>query len=279
MRDEFDDETKELLARRVGYRCSNPNCRITTSGPQTYPTKALNIGIAAHSTAAPAGGPRHNPLLTPEDRKSPENGIWLCQNHAKLVDNDEVRYTVDILNEWKRLSERAALLEVEGVASESETTENSDVERIRFYSQCLDRPAFQDPFMQEGSMEALDRAIEDTTTAINAGCLRSRDGAVLTQAKGKLYLSNRKWRGKMDVIVDLLRAIRSRYALAIKRGQISVGSEHSGRQSYCIYDGQVAAWMDSTRSEIIDIFSELCGEAGIPALTFPRGFGRRFPGW
>jgi len=119
MRDEFDDKTKELLAKRVGNRCSNPNCRITTSGPQTDAAKALNIGVAAHITAASAAGPRHNPQLTPEERKSPENGIWLCQNHAKLVDNDEVRYTVDILNEWKRLSERAALLEIEGAASEA----------------------------------------------------------------------------------------------------------------------------------------------------------------
>ncbi len=219
--------------------------------------------------------PRYNPQLTPEERKLPENGIWLCQNHAKLVDNDEVRYTVDILNEWKRLSERAALLEIEGTASDSETTQNNDVECIRFYSQCLDRPAFQDPFMQEGSMEAFDRALEDTITAINTGCLRSRDGGVLTQAKGKSYLSNRKWREKMDVIVDLLRAIRSRYALAIERGQISVGSEHAGRQSYCIYDRQVADWMDRTRSEIIEIFSELCGAAGISPLVFPRNHWRR----
>jgi hypothetical protein len=128
-------------------------------------------------------------------------------------------------------------------------------------------------------MEAFDRAIEDTITAINTGCLRSRDGTVLSQARGKSYLSNRKWREKMDVIVDLLRAIRSRYGLAIGQGQIDVGSEHGGRHSYCIQDRQVAGWMDDTRAELIGIFSDLCAEAGIPALTFPRGFGRRFPGW
>lgn len=275
MRDEFDDKTKELLAKRVGNRCSNPNCRITTSGPQTDPTKALNIGVAAHITAASAGGPRYNPQLTPEERKSPENGIWLCQNHAKLVDNDELRYTVDILNDWKRWSEQAPLLEIEGTSSAPDATHNDDVECIRFYSQCLDRPAFQDPFMQEGSMEAFDRAIEDTITAINTGCLRSRDGAVLAQAKGKSYLSNRTWREKMDVIVDLLRAIRSRYGLAIEEGKISVGVEHEGRQYYCIYDEQVAAWMDDTRAEIIEIFSELCEAADVPALVFPRNSWKR----
>ena len=48
-------------------------------------------------------------------------------------------------------------------------------------------------------MEAFDRAIEDTITAINTGCLRSRDGAVLCQSKGKSYLENPEWRQRMDL--------------------------------------------------------------------------------
>jgi hypothetical protein len=279
MRDEFDEETKELLAKRVGYRCSNPNCRLMTSGPQTDPMKTLDIGVAAHITAASLGGKRYDPQLSAEERKSPENGIWLCQNHGKLVDNNEVRYSVDILNEWKRLSERADLLEIEGVAAESEITQNSDVECIQFYSQCLNRPAFQDSFMQEGSMEAFDRAVEDTITAINTGCLRSRDGGVLIQAKDKSYLSNRDWGEKKDVIVDLLRAIRSRYALAIEQEEINVGKEHRAKQWYCIYDEQVAGGMDNPRAEIIGIFSEVCKEAGIPGLKFPRNCGTRLFHW
>jgi hypothetical protein len=67
-------------------------------------------------------------------------------------------------------------------------------------------------------MEAFDRAIEDTITALNTGCLRARDGAVLQQSKGKAYLSNSVWREKLDAVVDLLRAIRSRYDLARNDG-------------------------------------------------------------
>jgi hypothetical protein len=33
MRDDFTQSTKELLARRVNLRCSNPGCRKPTSGP------------------------------------------------------------------------------------------------------------------------------------------------------------------------------------------------------------------------------------------------------
>jgi len=279
VRDEFDDKTKEMLARRVGFRCSNPNCRKLTSGPQTDPAKAVNIGVAAHITAASQGGPRYNARLSSEERKSIDNGIWLCQNCAKLVDNDEQRYTTDLLIDWKRLSEQAALLEVENLSPPSESSKGEDTEFLRFYSQCFDRPAFQDPFEREGSMEAFDRAIADTITTINTGSLRARDGTILAQARGKSYLSNHRWREKMDTIVDLLRAIRSRYSLAVQTGQIHLGSEHQGRQFYDIRDEQVADWMDSTRAEIIQLFSELCEEASIPPLHFPRFFGRRRRHW
>ena len=83
----------------------------------------------------------------------------------------------------------------------------------------------------------------------------------------------------MDVIVDLLRAIRSRYLLAIKMDQIHVDPQYEGKQFYEIRDPQVAEWMDSTRAEIIMLFSELCKQAGIPPLSFPRHYRRRRPHW
>jgi hypothetical protein len=127
-----------------------------------------------------------------DERNSIENCIWLCQNCAKLVDNDIARYPSDLLRRWISLAEAAALVEIESLPSSNMPL--PDVELIRFYCQCFDRPAFQDPFHQEGSMEAFDRAIEDTITAINTGCLRSRDGGILQQAKGKAYISRREWR-------------------------------------------------------------------------------------
>src|SRR5205823_3481965 len=97
-------------------------------------------------------------------------------------------YTNDLLRRWRKLSEEAARMAVEsGTSHEALKT---DIELLRFYAQCFDRPAFQDPFQQEGSMEAFDRAIEDTITALNTGCLRSRDGTVLQRARGKKYISS-----------------------------------------------------------------------------------------
>lgn len=128
MRDDFSLSTKELLAKRVAYRCSNQKCRQVTSGPQEDPTKAVNIGVASHITAASPGGPRFDPSLTPKERQAAENGIWLCQSCAKLVDNDPTRYGVDTLRRWNALAEATAARELE---SRPCVTTNSDDKFIK----------------------------------------------------------------------------------------------------------------------------------------------------
>lgn len=269
-RDDFTLEIKDTLARRVGMQCSNPNCRQPTSGPQEDPAKSINVGVAAHITAASKGGPRFDSLLSKNDRRSIENAIWLCQICAKLVDNDPLLYTRDLLLEWKRLSEEAARLAIEVRQTGGSQAKINDVDLIRFFAQCFDRPAFQDPFHQEGSMEAFDKAMEDTLTAINTGCLRARDGATLFQSWGKSFLSNTKWRKQMDVIADLLRAIRSRYEDGRLKGTIHVSQQPGDREFYCINDPEIADWMDSTRSQILGIFAEISEEAGIESRRFLR---------
>jgi hypothetical protein len=276
MRDDFKPDVKELLAKRVGMKCSNPNCRQPTSGPQEDPNKVLNIGVAAHITAASKRGPRYDSRMSPQERRSEANGIWLCQNCAKLVDNDAARYSVDLLRRWRRLAEEAALLDIEAPAADEKAIRTTDEDLIRFYAQCFDRPVFQDPFREEGSMEAFDRAIEDTITAINTGCLRARDGGVLMRSKGKTFLERADWRQRMDLIVDLLRAIRSRYDDARKTGAIFVSDSYRGDNFYIIRDADVAEWMDQTRSQVLEVFGEICRDAGLPAPTFPHHRPRRW---
>jgi len=108
MSDDFSDRVRKALADRVGHLCSNPECRALTSGPQEDPAKAVNVGVAAHITAASAGGPRYDSDLLPEERSASSNGIWLCQNCAKLIDNDVTRFTVDLLKKWKADAEAEA---------------------------------------------------------------------------------------------------------------------------------------------------------------------------
>jgi hypothetical protein len=113
MRDDFSQRVKDILAKRVGSRCSQPKCRAPTSGPKKNPDKAINVGVAAHITAASEGGPRYDNTLIPKERASAENGIWLCQTCATLIDTDPTRYTVKKLRLWKKRAEEKALDDIE----------------------------------------------------------------------------------------------------------------------------------------------------------------------
>jgi hypothetical protein len=62
------------------------------------------IGKAAHICGA-ASGPgsrRYDASMTPEERASIDNAIWLCADHADLIDRDEVTYSVETLRAVKR---------------------------------------------------------------------------------------------------------------------------------------------------------------------------------
>lgn len=108
-RDDFTETIKLKLAKRVAFICSNPSCQQLTIGPDTQ-NGINNIGVAAHICAASPGGPRYNKNMTEEERKSIENGIWLCQSCSKLIDIDESKYTVKLLHNWKESMENTISL-------------------------------------------------------------------------------------------------------------------------------------------------------------------------
>lgn len=113
MRDDFSESTKRTLAERVGWTCSHPHCQQVTVGPHSNNAKRINIGHACHIEAASPTGPRYNQLMTTEQRKSIENGIWMCSNHSNLVDSDSSTFSVAQLKEWKLVAERDALRALE----------------------------------------------------------------------------------------------------------------------------------------------------------------------
>jgi len=107
-RDDFVKGVRDVLAHRAGFRCSKPDCRAPTAGPNDDNGKHGSIGIAAHITAAAPGGPRYDPTLSADLRGAVSNGIWLCDNHAREVDRDGKRFTVEILQAWKEHAEGIA---------------------------------------------------------------------------------------------------------------------------------------------------------------------------
>lgn len=125
-RDDFLEPTKRYLAESVAYRCSFPGCHSPTLGPSNESGDGTTrVGMAAHIAAA-AGGPgarRFVKTMTADERRSADNGIWMCYTHGKLVDDDEVRFTIPMLKAWKKYAELRARIEVESCGRATLTTD------------------------------------------------------------------------------------------------------------------------------------------------------------
>lgn len=99
---DFSKATITKIASRAGHRCSFPGCGDATIGPGPNQNDVEKKGIAAHIFAASPKGPRGTGGLSVEDRKSVKNGIWLCDDHARLIDGEAgEHYHASDLQGWK----------------------------------------------------------------------------------------------------------------------------------------------------------------------------------
>ena len=101
-RDEFTLPVKRELAMRAAHFCSNPQCLRLTAGPRSGHERGLGTGHAAHICAAAEGGPRYDPNQSASQRRSAENGLWLCRECGDMVDKDHAGVTAQQLQNWKR---------------------------------------------------------------------------------------------------------------------------------------------------------------------------------
>lgn len=113
-RDDFTSKTVDVLGKRVGFLCSNPDCRKHTIGPNSDKEKATIVGVAAHISAASPGGPRYDTNMSEKDRKSIENGIWLCVNCSTLIDKDPNAFPDTLLHSWKDVAENEISDKIKG---------------------------------------------------------------------------------------------------------------------------------------------------------------------
>lgn len=99
MRKSPSAETYKLLYVRSGNECAFPNC--------THPIfndDGLYISELCHIKAANQGGPRFDKSQTDEERRSPENLLFMCHRHHK--ETDEInKFSTEKLIEIKRRHE------------------------------------------------------------------------------------------------------------------------------------------------------------------------------
>ncbi|HAV13667.1 MAG TPA: hypothetical protein DCX06_09305 [Opitutae bacterium] len=116
-RENFTAKVRNQIEKSAGHQCSFPGCNRRTNGPGPAKTEYISAsGYAAHIYSASKGGPRGQGGLDSTELKMAENGIWLCGNHAKLIDNcNGERYPSETLHSYKALHEARVLLEHEGL--------------------------------------------------------------------------------------------------------------------------------------------------------------------
>ncbi|MGM4903017.1 HNH endonuclease [Tardiphaga sp. 866_E4_N2_1] len=105
----FSTDTIEVLGKRAALTCSNPDCGALTSGPTIHELGSVNIGEAAHIFGLTPRSARYTASLSTSELGDITNAIWLCRNCHKSIDNDELRFPVDLLFQWRRLHEAAVL--------------------------------------------------------------------------------------------------------------------------------------------------------------------------
>lgn len=94
-RDNFSKLTKQNLGSAVNWLCVK--CTRPTRFPSFNGERQVNIGHAAHITAASPSGARYDVELTPEQRRGEENGAHLCPTCATVVDNDKEAFPTAML--------------------------------------------------------------------------------------------------------------------------------------------------------------------------------------
>jgi hypothetical protein len=103
----FTKAIVDLVAKRAGSICSNPDCAALTNGPADDHQKSITVGEAAHIFGARPGSARFNELVSEAERGDITNAIWLCCTCHKLVDSDALQFPAELLFEWRRSHERS----------------------------------------------------------------------------------------------------------------------------------------------------------------------------
>lgn len=108
LRDRVPPAQEKVVIARSGNKCAYPGCGLNLAiDPKVDGDRPKATGKVAHIAAASPGGPRYDPEMTPEERGSAQNLIYLCGAHHDAVDTQLQYHTQEFLLETKRTHEEA----------------------------------------------------------------------------------------------------------------------------------------------------------------------------
>lgn len=122
-------KTHKILWGKSSNKCSFPGCKKELVMNASETDDPSVIGEEAHIVARKNNGPRGKSTLSSEERDKENNLILMCSIHHKLVDDQPLKYTVEVLHEFKKDHEKW----INSNLSSNSTKSNLD------YSECIDR--------------------------------------------------------------------------------------------------------------------------------------------
>ncbi|KAB2899467.1 MAG: hypothetical protein F9K40_10245 [Kofleriaceae bacterium] len=194
--------------------------------------------------------------MTPAQRKSATNGIWLCQNHAKQIDDDPVQFTVEKLEHAKAEHEARIAAELRA-GRRSLTATDEDI--LAALETVIDRPALYEPFAYCRNAY-FGKAVSDVIEALNTGIHRLRDGTEIKRIPSRHQLKTKRNRDVLEGIVEMLGEARGLHASLVADGLIADGCG-------CTKTPDACAPLDDVRAKILAAFRSL-------RPTFARTVGR-----
>lgn len=186
-RDDFTEGTRRKIGQRAGWLCSFPGCRAFTEGATSDENGRMSVGTASHICAAAPGGPRYDENMSPEERRSVTNGIWMCRSHGTAIDSPDPKFTTELLRAWKKDAETESRQRVLNGAARPESARIHNAADLRAAA-AADIEVFRRTARWPASSIALaltiDGANESTTTKSLAKAVVSLDDLVLVAPPG-----------------------------------------------------------------------------------------------
>ena len=92
----ISNEVMRLLYAHSGNRCAYPDC----TNP-IFEDDGQLTGECCHIKAYSPGGPRYDASQTDEERNGVDNLMLMCSRHHAIVDKNEEKYMVEVLQDYK----------------------------------------------------------------------------------------------------------------------------------------------------------------------------------
>lgn len=198
-----------------------------------------------------------------------ENLVALCPNHHDkahtrhdhsrspnppeyLIDRKQAFETA--IHEWRKGLRKAP-------DEETNPDLHDDVTVLGFLRNMFDRPAYQDCFSLECSMNNFQQALDSIVKGLNTGVITTGEGEHVVTTKSRHAVSDPEWKQGLDRITSRVQRTRREYLAAVRDGKLHVHDSF-----FEFRDRSIIELLNRLRTETLNELNTLLDEAGLRPL-------------